>query len=92
MDRHPGSLQKPDSPAAFLESCRGVGFGPAPRGPNWLPKTGKSLFQHDDGGPKIVPTRRQRCSEARIRGNVVFEKLGASVEISDECTDPCHFP
>jgi hypothetical protein len=55
-------------------------------------KAGKPLFQRGDGGPKIVSTHRERCSEARIRCNVVIEKLGPSIEIFDECTDTGHFP
>ena len=71
------------------------GITPAPLSGNVVGpslKAGKPLFERGDGDPKIVPALRQRRSEDRISGNVLVEKLGASIEIADECTDPCHFP
>jgi hypothetical protein len=76
-------------PAAFLDSIRGL-------------KTCKPLFESGDGGPQIIPARRQRSSEDRIRmlrgvkhlsplllrGNVVVKKLGALIAIADQCCDP----
>ena len=69
-------------------------------------KVGKPLFERRDGGLKIVPACRQFSGEDRIcsvegvkhlraflfRCNVVVEKLDASIEISDECTNLCRFP
>ena len=77
------------APAAFLDSVKGV-------------KTCKPLFERGDGGPQIIPARRQRSSEDRIRmvrgvkhpralllrGNVLVEKLSALIEIADQCGDP----
>jgi hypothetical protein len=68
-------------------------------------KAGKSLFQRGDGSAQIVPARRQRSSEDRIRrvraindlgalllrGNVLVEKLGMSIEIADQGRDPRRF-
>jgi hypothetical protein len=69
-------------------------------------KAGKPLFERGDGGLKIVPACHQGSGEDGIRsvagvkhlraflfrGNIAVEKLGASIEISDERTDPGHFP
>jgi hypothetical protein len=40
----------------------------------------------------VKVTKDKRLRAFLLRGNVVFEKLGASIEISDECTDPGYFP
>ena len=59
-------------------------------------KTCKPLFERGDGGPQIIPARRQRSSEDRIRrvqgvkylialllrGNILVEELGMSIEIA----------
>ena len=53
-----GSAGEPSStgpaPAAVLDSAKRL-------------KTAKSLFQRGNGGPQIIPARRQRSGEDRIR-------------------------
>ena len=81
------------APAAVLDSAKRL-------------KAGKSLLQRGDGCAQIVPARRQRSSEDRIRrvraikdlgallllrGNVLVEKLGMSIEIADQGCDPRRF-
>ena len=96
------------APAAFLDSRTGIPHPRPLSGNLVGPslKAGKPLFERGNSGPKIIPACRQCSGEDRIRsvegvkhpraflcrGNVGVEKLGASIEISDECTDPGHFP
>ena len=69
-------------------------------------KACKQFFERGDGGLELVPSYRQCSGDERIRsvervkhprallfrGNVVVEKSGASIEVSDECTNPRHVP